>query len=101
MDRFVCILIAISVIFILTYKPESKVLEKYVSSPGSSPSPPPSTKQPDCCGSDAYRANHHTQCESAYYHNIQFGQPKEEMGCPTRQPNVLMGAIVEPAQYNI
>jgi len=92
MDRFVCILVAISVIFILTYKPESKVLEKYVSSP----SAPllPLTKQPDCCGSDTYRANHHTQCESAYYHNIQFGQPKEEMGCPARQPNVLMGAIV-------
>jgi hypothetical protein len=99
MDRFVCILIAVSVIFILTYKPESKTLEKYVSPAASSPQQ--ASPQPECCGSDAYRANHHTQCESAYYQNLQFGQPKEEMGCPTRQPNVLMGAIVEPAQYNI
>lgn len=95
MDKFICILIAISVIFILTYKPETRTLEKYILPQQVQ------QKQPECCGSDAYRANHHTQCESSYYQSLQFGQPKEEMGCPARQPNVLMGAIMEPAQYNI
>ena len=93
MDKLLCILIAAAVIFILTYKPESRTIERFMSQD----IVPKNEKQSDCCGSDSYRANHHTQCESSYFQNLQFGQAKDTMACPIRQPNVMMGVITDPA----
>lgn len=94
MDKLLVALIAGAVIFILSYKPESRTMERFIGQPTIVPD---LKKQPECCGSDNYRANHHTQCESAYFKNLQFGEAKDTMACPIRQPNVMMGAIVDPA----
>ena len=93
MDKLLVALITAAVIFILSYKPESRTMERFISQRPISQL----EKQPECCGSDAYRANHHTQCEAPYFQNLQFGQAKDAMACPIRQPNVMMGAITDPA----
>lgn len=82
MIRFFVIL---AILFVLTYDPKSGTLDRFINEP--------STKNgPQCCSKTEYRANHPVQCEPPYFQGVQFGNT--ELGCPTRMPNVNMGAIV-------
>jgi len=80
MIRFLVIL---AIIFVLTYDPRSKTLDKFINEPN---------KNGQCCSSTDYRANHPVQCEPTYFQGVQFGNT--ELGCPARLPKVNEGAIV-------
>lgn len=78
MDNTLCMLMLIALIFVLTYDPRSRTLEKFI-------------EGPNCCASNEYRADHHTQCENEHFESIQFGTTP---GCPRRVPQVWEGAIM-------
>lgn len=80
MLRFFVIL---AIIFVLTYDPKSRTLDKFINSP---------EKKPSCCSTTEYRADNPVQCEPLYYQGLQFANT--DLGCPTRRPSVNMGAIV-------
>ena len=89
MDRTIWLAIFVTVLFILTYDPKSKTLEKYIVVEQ------PVRKEQSkklCCGSNDYRADNPVQCEHAYYQSLQFAD--SQVSCPARQPTVVNGAIV-------
>lgn len=78
------VLIILALIFVLTYDPKSKTLEKIIN--------PENYKAP-CCQDEKYRADNPDQCETPYYHGLQFGDP--EYKCPKKHPETILGAIIE------
>ena len=71
------ILVLIAVLFVLTYDPRSRTLEKVIE---------------PCCNNNEYRANNMNQCESGYYQGVQFGDTN--YGCPPKTPKEYMGAVI-------
>ncbi len=85
MSQFIKILALVAFLFVLTYDPKSRTLENFIEGP-------PKNKQGGCCSQVNYRADNPVQCEPPYYQGLQFAET--ELGCPTRRPQVNMGAIV-------
>jgi hypothetical protein len=85
MSQFIKFLALLAFLFVLTYDPKSRTLENIIE--GS-----PKNKQGGCCSQVDYRADNPVQCEPPYYNGLQFADP--DIGCPTRRPNVNMGAIL-------
>jgi hypothetical protein len=88
MDRIIWVAIFVIVLFVLTYDPNTKTLEKYIMV-----DPIQRVKENKgklCCGSNDYRADHPQQCENAYYRGVQFANL--DIGCPPK-PNLVEGVI--------
>lgn len=86
MDRLIWLAIFATVLFVLTYDPKAKTLEKYIS-----PVTQTQTQKGKlCCGATDYRADHPQQCENAYYRGLQFAEL--DVGCPPK-PNLVDGVI--------
>ena len=88
MDKLLCIAIVVVIIFVLTYNPKSRTLEKYIKKKEKYE---PKKKKP-CCSVTDYRAEHPVQCEPPYYLGLQLGNPN--YGCPQCHPQVWEGAII-------
>ena len=67
-------------VFLLTYDPKSRKLEKYLTSPG----------QADKMEMESRRS---AQCESARYHEVQFNSKAREGSC-AGTPMEYMGAVI-------
>lgn len=78
--KFIEIAIFLAILFVLSYNPKSRTLEKFIS------------PEKGCCDDPEYRAKNMTQCESSYYQNVQFATPS--IGCPVQTPMVRDGAII-------
>ena len=88
MDRIIWVAIFIIVLFVLTYDPNTKTLEKYIMV-----DPIKRIKEDKgklCCGATDYRADNPQQCENAYYRGVQFANL--DIGCPPK-PNLVEGVI--------
>ena len=79
----IALIAILALIFIITYDPKSRTLEKFIQPEGES--------RP-CCDNADYRALNHDQCESAYYTSLQFADPN--YGCPAKHPKTELGAII-------
>ena len=89
MDKLMWALVIVAIIFVLSYDPKSGTLEKFVEL-----SKQPPTAQAEkklCCGSNDYRSVNPTQCESAYYQNLQFAG--DAVTCPINPINSWKGAL--------
>ena len=78
MDDTLTMLMLLALLFVLTYDPRSRTLERFIEGPG-------------CCADTKYMADHHTQCENEHFESIQFGGIP---GCPRRVSQVWKGAIM-------
>jgi hypothetical protein len=87
MDKVVWALILISILFIITYNPQSGRIEQLTSVVSQ-----PQAQQKTCCDSQEYRASNGAQCESTYYQGLQFGN--QNLGCPRKLPSSDNGAII-------
>jgi uncharacterized protein YxeA len=88
MDKLVYILIAVVVLFILTYNPKSGTLNKFLHEKEA-----PKKKQ--CCDDEQCRAQNPSQCKYMRYGALQFDQPPPGFE-NTRGPATSMGAIIGP-----
>ena len=70
-------LVVLVFVFLLTYDPKSRKLEKYLTSPGQA----------------AVQMESSRQCESARYHEVQFNSKASEEAC-AGQPVEYMGAVI-------
>ena len=88
MDKIIWIAIFVMVLFVLTYDPNTKTLEKYIMVDPIQKVK--ETKDKLCCGSNDYRADNPQQCENAYYRGLQFANL--DVGCPPK-PDLVEGVI--------
>ena len=93
MDRWLFLIVIVSFLFMITYDPKSKNLEKFIPKKESMEAAETEADQKKpCCSVTKYRANNPYQCEPGYYQGLQFADP--DYGCPSVSPVVFEGAIM-------
>lgn len=84
MDRLVCIAIFVIILFVLTYDPKSRTLEKYILV---DPIQKVKETRKLSGGANDFRA-----CENTHYQALQFGELNPQ--CPQPNPQTVEGVIV-------
>lgn len=77
MNKLLQLLALVAFVFVLTYDPKSRKLERIIEG---------------CCNNTEHRARNPNQCESSYYQGVQFGETN--YGCPPKHPPTHLGALV-------
>jgi hypothetical protein len=77
MNKLFQLIALLAFVFVLTYDPKSRKLEKVID---------------DCCGNADYMARNPQQCENSHYQGVQFGET--DYGCPPKFPPTHLGALV-------
>ncbi len=77
MNKLLQLIALLAFVFVLTYDPKSRKLEKVIEG---------------CCDDTDHRARNPEQCGPSYYQGVQFGEPT--YGCPPTHPPTHLGALV-------